>query len=1165
MNAYVHMHGNARKTCWRTALSLLLALVYLTGLLAATPIAAQAPEGLDDLSTTDGSKPYPAAVASYCNTQGGLDKTAALTDGVIAYTEGVEGGGAVHNRWTNYGHTDATTDWVGVQFGVTQLVSAVDLEVYIDPNIPQITNPAMAPPVSIAVTYKNDRGDFVPVTGVTASPAVPAAYLNTLTFDAVLTREIRVTLERPSGKYVGLTEMTVYGKRLAAYDEAEVNLALVSGGTTVTASHFYSAGDSPQSAADGVVSYTDASPRSRWALWSHRGTAEWIDFHFGKTARVNRAEIYVFTDKPSPSNTVEPASITVQYYADGTWKEAEVFHQVPAAPVGANLNGAGGQNVIAFREVVTDQIRLNVQLKEGKSAALTEVEIFGRYTEDAPPAEIPSTEGLDNLALNTADVGYPQVFVSIQPDPATDSAARLVDGVISGLQNLSGYDTGPRSRWTSYNNPGVISTIGSRFAVPQTTEIVDLYVYNDGGGCKLPSAVQLEYYDDAAEAWAPVTLTFAREDKTAVFEHPYSAGKIFRYLYAFEPVVTTSVRVRLTPASGASLAVSELQIWGVEIYQNGHKLSVPASLSTTAGESAPTASVGVKLQAPAPDGGRTVYVRATDAAQNTAAVSVTVPAGVRERAFDISLAGLTAGAVTIESSLDADFADANVCAARLVVYVPQSVVDDIYEEVKTPYEYGVILRPGQVGDIDSNVVDNPLPFRIPGDEDHVYMTYVAHDGVGYQTGLARSADFVTWEKLGTVIDNRNVQTWDRYNAAGYIVRDHEWGKAPYPHVVPADNEGPFAGKYVMSYLASDTAGYEAGVKRGGMAYTDRLLDEDGSPVLWTRWPDPVLVPTHSYEKNIIWKSIVVYDSEKKQYEILYNCASGPEIIAQAYSTDLIHWTKEEDNPTVAAEVHDGYNWGNTHSADPDVVKIGDYWVMFYFTTTPGGIVDSYAVSTDMIHWTKSFKILTPRNGTWSSTYAHKPGVIKQNGVVYHYYCAVGSQGRVNAVNTSVDLSVVRRAQAVTEADFAEASQYKLVQSALANLQYELRREDGSLERVLAARALLTEALAPEAGGTLIQTELTLTRRTGEADAVFAASATVGSAADGPQTVSVLLAIYDGAGRLTGVASHTESVAPGALCELTAELDTAGRDTALVKAFLWKGIVPVCPAVVYQAA
>ena len=37
------------------------------------------------------------------------------------------------------------------------------------------------------------------------------------------------------------------------------------------------------------------------------------------------------------------------------------------------------------------------------------------------------------------------------------------------------------------------------------------------------------------------------------------------------------------------------------------------------------------------------------------------------------------------------------------------------------------------------------------------------------------------------------------------------------------------------------------------------------------------------------------------------------------------------------------------------------------------------------------------------TFAHKPWVLKHAGVVYHFYCAVGTEGRVIAVATSRDL------------------------------------------------------------------------------------------------------------------------------------------------------------------
>ena len=41
---------------------------------------------------------------------------------------------------------------------------------------------------------------------------------------------------------------------------------------------------------------------------------------------------------------------------------------------------------------------------------------------------------------------------------------------------------------------------------------------------------------------------------------------------------------------------------------------------------------------------------------------------------------------------------------------------------------------------------------------------------------------------------------------------------------------------------------------------------------------------------------------------------------------------------------------------------------------------------------------------WDKTFAHKPWVLKHDGVVYHYYCAVGNEGRCIALATSRRMS-----------------------------------------------------------------------------------------------------------------------------------------------------------------
>lgn len=329
--------------------------------------------------------------------------------------------------------------------------------------------------------------------------------------------------------------------------------------------------------------------------------------------------------------------------------------------------------------------------------------------------------------------------------------------------------------------------------------------------------------------------------------------------------------------------------------------------------------------------------------------------------------------------------------AVAVNIIPQEEIQKIYEEVKTPYDYGVILRPsGKEGDFDSDLVDNPHVFR---EGDWWYMTYIGHDKSGYKTGLARSKNLLDWEKLGVILENGggdqgDENAFDRYNAAGYIAREHVWGQAP----VPLKKDG----KYILSYLASNLPGYEQGVTKMGIAYADKLQQ------LWVKEPkNPVLEPkVWGYEKDKIWKSQIIWDG--KQYVVFYNAGSGPERMCMAYSNDLIQWTRESNNPILdITEDENEYLWGREFNCDPDVVKIGDTWVMFYFTDTPDdGIVDSFAVSNDMVHWQKSHIPLLNTNSTYNESCSHKANVIKYNGVVYHFYCAVGQEGRVIALSTS---------------------------------------------------------------------------------------------------------------------------------------------------------------------
>ena len=141
------------------------------------------------------------------------------------------------------------------------------------------------------------------------------------------------------------------------------------------------------------------------------------------------------------------------------------------------------------------------------------------------------------------------------------------------------------------------------------------------------------------------------------------------------------------------------------------------------------------------------------------------------------------GRIQLTVSLQEDFSEGRT--VFLTKRLSEDLFQSIYEEVKTPYEYGIVLSYSGVGTdtFDSDLIDNPNVFAIPGDDTYVYMTYVGHDGTGYRTGLARSMDMLHWEKVGKILENGEPGAWDEYNAAGYIVRDHEWGELPTPHAV----------------------------------------------------------------------------------------------------------------------------------------------------------------------------------------------------------------------------------------------------------------------------------------------------------------------------------------------------------------------------------------------
>lgn len=322
--------------------------------------------------------------------------------------------------------------------------------------------------------------------------------------------------------------------------------------------------------------------------------------------------------------------------------------------------------------------------------------------------------------------------------------------------------------------------------------------------------------------------------------------------------------------------------------------------------------------------------------------------------------------------------------------VSEKTMSRIYDEVKTPCKYGVVVS-GENG----AAVDSPSVFRY---KNRWYMLYITFEGTGYETQLAVSDDLLRWEKLGKVL-NRGSGGWDALQAAGYAaLQDTRWGGSG--ELLQYD------GRYWLSYLGGALEGYETDPLSIGMAWTH----SPGEARAWNRLPEnPVLhrdqPDARPFEKVTLYKSTVIRDERKTlgaQFVMFYNGktlenGNSVERIGMAVSDDMIYWKRYGAGPVI--------DNGSGISGDPQVVRIGKVWVMFYFGAfwRPKAF-DTFACSTDLVHWTKwtGPDLISPSE-PWDAEYAHKPWVLKYKGVVYHYYCAVGDHGRVIALATSKDM------------------------------------------------------------------------------------------------------------------------------------------------------------------
>ena len=336
--------------------------------------------------------------------------------------------------------------------------------------------------------------------------------------------------------------------------------------------------------------------------------------------------------------------------------------------------------------------------------------------------------------------------------------------------------------------------------------------------------------------------------------------------------------------------------------------------------------------------------------------------------------------------------------------VPQERMEQIYEEVKTPYKYGLAVAPAD----NYHKIDCPTVFR---QGDKWLMTYVVYngkggtDGRGYETWIAESDNLLEWRTLGRVLSYRDGK-WDCNQRGGFpALPDMEWGGSYELQT--------YKGRHWMTYIGGEGTGYEA-VKAPlyvGLAWTKGDISTAHE---WESMDKPILSihdkDAQWWEKLTQYKSTVYWDKDKTlgaPFVMYYNAGGRhPETdlkgerVGIALSKDMKTWKRYSGNPVFTHEA-DGTITGDAH-----IQKMGDVYVMFYFSAFEPSrkykAFNTFAASYDLVNWTdwKGADLIIPSKN-YDELFAHKSYVVKHDGVVYHFYCAVNNaEQRGIAIATS---------------------------------------------------------------------------------------------------------------------------------------------------------------------
>jgi DUF1680 family protein len=109
-------------------------------------------------------------------------------------------------------------------------------------------------------------------------------------------------------------------------------------------------------------------PRMTW--WTHKGTAEWVQYEFARTATVEAIEVWWFDDRQTNGGCRIPATCQLLWLDGATWTPV-----AGQSPGGCELDRV---NRITFTPVTTRALRLQVKQQDGFGGGVLEWKVQGK-------------------------------------------------------------------------------------------------------------------------------------------------------------------------------------------------------------------------------------------------------------------------------------------------------------------------------------------------------------------------------------------------------------------------------------------------------------------------------------------------------------------------------------------------------------------------------------------------------------------------------------------------------------------------------------------------------------------------------------------------------------------------------------------------------------------